>query len=57
MPYPGVFVLWAIWIIGLVATIRVARQRPAWTPLAPPVAFAFWVAFVQIGSWLFGWTA
>jgi hypothetical protein len=57
VPFPWVFVLWAVWIAGLAVTIRVYRQWPAWTLLAPVTAVAFWVLFVQVGSWLFGWTA
>ncbi len=57
VPELVVYPLWAIWVLGLVATIRLAARRPWWSLLTPPAALVFWVGFVQTGSWLFGWTA
>ncbi len=57
VPYPAAFVLWAIWLIGLVIAIRLSRSSP-WAALLSAVsALLIWVFFVQIGSWIFGWTA
>ncbi len=52
-----VYPLWAIWVVGLVATIRLGVRRPWWSLLTAPAALVFWVGFVQTGSWLFGWSA
>ena len=57
VPQPVVYPLWAIWVLGLVATVRLAARRPPWSLVAAPAALVFWVGFVQTGSWLFGWTA
>jgi hypothetical protein len=57
MPYPWVFGMWAIWVGGLFALVKVVKRYPAWTPLVPVAAFAAWVAIIQLGSLLFGWTA
>ncbi len=57
MPYPWVFGMWALWIGGFYVLIRVFRSSPAWTPLVPLVAIVMWVVIVQLGSWLFDWTA
>jgi len=57
MPYPWVFGMWALWAAGLVLVIRVLRASPARTPLVPLAAVGLWVIIVQLGSWLFDWTA
>ncbi|MEE9298262.1 MAG: hypothetical protein V3V29_04425 [Acidimicrobiia bacterium] len=57
VPQSVVYPLWTIWVLGFVATIRLTARRPSWSLLAAPVALAFWVGFVQTGSWLFGWKA
>ncbi len=57
VPQSVVYPLWTIWVLGFVATIRLTARRPPWSLLAAPVALAFWVGFVQTGSWLFGWKA
>jgi len=54
---PWYVLLWAVWIAGLFVLGRVFKRRPVWTPVVPVAALALWVAFVQLGSWLFGWTA
>ena len=55
--YPWFVVLWAIWAGGVVVLIRVFRRSPFWTPLVAVSAVAIWVVFVQLGSWLLGWSA
>ncbi len=57
MPYPWVFGMWALWAGGLFALVRVFRDSQAWTPVVAVCALIVWVALVQLGSWLFGWTA
>ncbi|MGZ8755646.1 MAG: hypothetical protein ACXW15_10715 [Acidimicrobiia bacterium] len=57
MPYPWVYGLWAIWVAGVFVLVRVVKRSPAWTPVVPVAAVVIWVALVQLGSWLFGWTA
>jgi len=51
------YILWALWIGGLWALIRVFRRNPVWARAVPAGAANAWVAFVQLGSWLLGWTA
>jgi hypothetical protein len=57
MPYPWVYGMWAIWIAGLFVLIRVFERSQMWTSAVPIVAVVIWVVLVQLGSWLFGWTA
>lgn len=57
MPYPWVYGMWAIWLGGLIPLVKVVKRFPAWTPLVPVAALAAWVAIIQVGSMLFGWTA
>ncbi len=57
VPFPWVYILWTIWLGGLLVLRSVMRNNPAWTPMVAVAAVAVWVAFVQLGSWLFGWTA
>jgi hypothetical protein len=57
MPYPWVFGMWALWIGGWLIVVQLFRSRRPWTPLVPIGAIILWVAIVQLGSWLFGWTA
>jgi len=57
VPFPWVFALWAIWVGGLFVLIRVVKRYPVWTPAVPVAALIAWVAFVQLGVWLFGWSA
>jgi len=57
MPYPWVFLMWAVWLAGLVVLLRIFRRARAWTPAVAVGALAFWVIVIQTGSWIFGWTA
>lgn len=57
VPPAAVAVLLCCWALGLLATARLARRRPLLTPLAVVAALVFWLAFVSLGSALFGWTA
>lgn len=57
VPGPWLYILWAIWIGGLWVLTRVFRRNPVWTPAVPVGAAIVWVAFVQLGSSLLGWTA
>ncbi len=57
MPYPWAYGMWAIWVGGLYVLLRVFRRSPLWTPVVPVAAVVVWVTIVQLGSWLFGWTA
>ena len=49
--------MWAAWVGGLIVLSRVFRSRPALTVLVPIGALLLWVSYVQVGSWLFGWSA
>jgi hypothetical protein len=57
MPYPWAFGMWAVWIGGLIMLIGVFHTFRAWTPLGAVLALILWVVIVQLGSWLFNWTA
>jgi hypothetical protein len=57
VPGPWIVVLWAIWLAGLFALVRVFRDRRPWTPLVALVAAVFWWLFVTVGEGLLGWTA
>lgn len=57
MPYPWVFGMWVIWAGGFVILFRVFSESRAWTPAVPVAAMVFWVIIVQLGSWIFDWTA
>ncbi len=57
VPPGAVMVLMALWLLGLVWTLRIARHNPRWTPAAPVVAVLVWIILVQAGSAVFGWTA
>jgi hypothetical protein len=57
VPYPWVYGMWAIWVAGLFVLVRVVKRSPAWTATVPVAAVVIWAALVELGSWLFGWTA
>ena len=57
MPYPWVFGMWAVWLVGLFVLARVFEESRLWTPAVAIGALITWVVVVQTGSWLFGWTA
>lgn len=57
VPQSVAYALWAIWVLGLITTIRAVVRSPLRSLFAAPAALAFWIGFVQLGSWLFGWTA
>ena len=55
--YPWVFGFWALWVAGFAPLAIVFRRSSAWTPAVPALALVVWVVLVQLGSWIFGWTA
>ncbi|MGI9609672.1 MAG: hypothetical protein ACR2NL_05195, partial [Acidimicrobiia bacterium] len=57
MPYPWVFGMWTLWLAGLAVLVPVVREAPVWTPAVAVAALVLWVIIVQLGSWLFDWTA
>jgi len=57
VPGPWLYILWAIWVMGLAMAWKVFRNRPAMSLLFAPLAVAFWFLFVWIGEQLLGWTA
>ncbi len=57
MPYPWVFGMWALWIGGFIVLFRMFQDSRLWTPTVAVGALILWVVIVQLGSWLFGWTA
>ena len=56
VPAPWIFLLWALWIVGLVFAWRTFRSRPALLLLFPVAAVAFWFLYLTAGEQLFGWT-
>ncbi len=57
IPWAVVPVLWAVWLGGMWAVGRLVRAWSPWTLAAGPIAVLFWMAFVSLGEWIFGWTA
>lgn len=57
MPYPWVFGMWALWIGGFIVLYRTFQDSRLWTPVVAVGALILWVVIVQLGSWLFDWTA
>lgn len=57
MPYPWVYLMWAVWCGGLLPLGRTFRRRTPWTPVVAIAALAIWIAVVSLGDWLLGWTA
>ena len=57
VPGPWLFVLWAVWLVGLVLAWRTLQRRPAMVLLFPPAAVAFWFLYLTAGEQLLGWTA
>lgn len=55
MPYP--VVMWIPWLWGGWQATKVFRRVPEWTPVVALAAVLYWVAFIQLGSWIFGWSA
>lgn len=55
-PY-AVGILAAIWVLLLIAGIRIRRRRP-WLVLAIPfIGLAIWFAVITLGDVFLGWTA
>ena len=57
MPSPWFYFMWVAWVTGWWFVVRVYRSKPMWTPGVSLGAVVFWVAVIQLGSWLAGWTA
>ena len=57
VPGPWLFILWAVWVVGLAFAWRTFRRRPVMVLLFAPVAVAFWFLYVTVGEQLLGWTA
>ena len=56
-PPIGVAVLWALWAAGWWLLVRSVRTAPKWAWSVSLLAAGVWVAVVQTGSLLFGWSA
>ena len=56
-PLPGVIVLWALWLAGWWLVIRWLRTNPKWAWSVSLIAVLVWVGVVQLGAWLFDWSA
>ena len=56
---PGwaVALLCAIWLLLLVAAVKLRHTRPFWTPAVPILAAVLWVVAITLGEFLLGWTA
>lgn len=57
IPGVGLLILWALWIVGLIFTFRLARRWSWWTLAAGPAALLFLAAYAAVGAELFDWTA
>ena len=57
VPYPAAFILWGVWMVGLVIAIRRSKSWPWAALITAGAALLFWVLFVQAGAWVFGWSA
>ena len=57
VPPFGVAILLICWVLGLVVAIRESKRWPWAAPIAAGAALLFWVLFVQLGSWILGWSA
>lgn len=56
IPGFALFLLWALWIVGLVLTFFLARRWSWWTFAAGPASIVFLVAYAWVGSELFDWS-
>jgi hypothetical protein len=56
IPAPWLFLLWAVWIVGLILAWRTFRSRPALVLVLPVAAVAFWYLYLVAGEQLLGWT-
>ena len=57
VPGPWLFILWAVWVVGLVLAWQTFQRRPAMVLLFAPAAVAFWFLYLTAGEQLLGWTA
>ena len=57
IPAGVVPLLWLVWIAHLVVVIRQWKKRLWVVVSAPLISYFFWVAAIQVGSLLFGWSA
>jgi len=57
VPGPWLFILWGIWVVGLVLAWRTYRTHPAMVLLYAPAALVFWFIYITAGENLLGWTA
>jgi hypothetical protein len=56
VPFPWLFILWAIWLAGIYVLVVVFRRRRAWTPLVAVAAAGVWWIYLTVGEAVFGWT-
>ncbi len=57
VPLPWLWVLWAIWLIGIYPLVVVFRRSRAWTPVVAVGAIGFWFIYTSVGAALLDWTA
>lgn len=57
VPPPWLFILWAIWVVGLYPLFKVFRTRRIWTPMVAIAAVGIWFVYLYLGGYLFNWTA
>lgn len=55
-PALGIVVLYAGWLVGLWATIRLYRVRSHWSLAMTPAALVYWWTVLTLGESLLGWT-
>lgn len=56
-PLWAVIGLVVVWVVLLVAGIRLRRRQPLRVLLLPILGFAIWFGVVSLGELLLGWTA
>lgn len=56
-PLWGIALLFGLWGMGLVLTVKLYRERSPWTLAMPVGAVAVWFAVMWLGESAFGWTA
>jgi hypothetical protein len=57
VPFWGIAVLYAGWLVGLWVTFRLFQGRSAWALAMQVVAVGYWWLVITLGESFLGWTA
>jgi len=57
VPQPWHLLFLGAWLAGWLLVYQFWRDRRAWIPLLGIGAALLWPILIELGSWLFGWTA